>query len=282
MIPINNHFKRILEVNETSLDFLFENPRIIELLSEYGLSNNTRELKDYKYNQNKQKLERLIDEKFTKEVVANEILPLFNTRHDRRIQNLVTDSATVPTIYEYVIALAWYYIDNRNIDFILNAGLSLDNNMLPKSHAVGGSSDFEYDYGNHKLMIEVTLTDGTNQRRAEMESVSRHLGNMLLRISDENKRRESYGIFIASYLDRNVLNDFRSRRLVPWENSRGEYINGMNILPLDTDDIIAILSSNENYIDLKERFIMLINDNEPRGSQWYTNTVKPLINSLNS
>ena len=55
--------------------------------------------------------------------------------------------------------------------------------MLPKSHAIGGNSDFEIKYDDHTLMIEVTLTESTNQRRAEMESVSRHLGNILLTIA---------------------------------------------------------------------------------------------------
>ena len=206
---------------------------------------------------------------------------MFKDRQDNKIKSLVTESATVPTIYEYVIALSWYYIDNKNIDFILKAGLSLDNDLLPKSHAVGGSSDFEYDYGDHKLMIEVTLTDGTNQRRAEMESVSRHLGQMLLKIDNINKRRNSFGIFIASYLDRNVLNDFRSRRNIPWENSRGEYIEGMNILPLNTEDIIEILISNKTYSSLIDKFKMLINDTETRGSQWYINSIKTYIDNLN-
>ena len=282
MNTININFRRNLEINETSLDNLFNEPNIIKLLSQYGLSNNTKQLKDYKYNQNKVKLQELLKDKFSKEILKNEILPLFNTRQDKKIQKLVTDSATVPTIYEYVIALAWYYIDNQNIDFILNAGLSLDNNMLPKSHAVGGSADFEYDYNNHKLMIEVTLTDGTNQRRAEMESVSRHLGSMLLKLPNGDKREKSYGIFIASYLDKNVLNDFRSRRHIPWENSKGDYINGMNILPLETDDIIEILASNKKYFDLREKFIDLIKDNENRGSQWYKNVIKPALRSLNN
>jgi hypothetical protein len=278
---INRYFTNTLQINETSLDFLFNNQTIITLLSQYGLINTTDQLKFYKYNQDKIKLEKLIHEKFSKEKLTNEILPLFQNRHDKKIQSLVTDSATVPTIYEYVIALSWYYIDNKNIDFILKAGLSLDNDMLPKSHAVGGSSDFEYDYGDHKLMIEVTLTDGTNQRRAEMESVSRHLGQMLLKIDNINKRRNSFGIFIASYLDRNVLNDFRSRRNIPWENSRGEYVEGMNILPLNTEDIIEILISNKTYSSLIDKFKMLINDTETRGSQWYINSIKTYIDNLN-
>ena len=101
------------------------------------MNNTTRELKFYKYNQDKIKLERIIQEKFSKENLIKNILPLFKDRQDSKIKSLVTDSATVPTIYEYVIALPWYYIDNKNIDFILKAGLSLDNDMLPKSHAVG-------------------------------------------------------------------------------------------------------------------------------------------------
>ncbi|OCL81608.1 AlwI restriction endonuclease [Arcobacter porcinus] len=282
VLKLNKFFNEEVSIEENIFDFLFTKEKIINLLSEYGLRNTTEELKLYKYNQDKIKLERLIQEKFTKENLIENILPLFNDRQDNRIKSLVTDSATVPTIYEYVIALSWYYIDNRNIDFILKAGLSLDNNMLPKSHAAGGSSDFEYDYNDHKLMIEVTLTDGTNQRRAEMESVSRHLGQMLLKIDDENKRRNSFGIFIASYLDRNVLNDFRSRRNVPWENSRGDYVDGMNILPINTDDIIEILISNKTYNSLIDNFKVLINDTETRGSQWYNNIIKGYINSLNN
>ncbi len=285
LLQSSNYEQILKSISETtitkdSLNHLFDDGDVKTTFATLGVDN-TYDLNMFQYNKDKEKLQELLSTTFTKEKVK-ELFPCFKTRDDKKIQDEVTIRATVPTIFEYVTALAWYYIDNKNIDFILNAGLSLDNNMLPKSHAVGGSSDFEYDYGSHKLMIEVTLTDGTNQRRAEMESVSRHLGNMLLKLPDGDKRKKSYGIFIASYLDRNVLKDFRSRRVVPWENSRGDYINGMNILPLNTDDIIEILSSNETYTNLREKFIMLINDSETRGSQWYTNTVKPLINSLNN
>ena len=282
ILKLNKFFSEEIEIKENTFDFLFANLKVKTILNSYGLNNTTRELKFYKYNQDKIKLERIIQEKFSKENLIKNILPLFKDRQDSKIKSLVTDSATVPTIYEYVIALSWYYIDNKNIDFILKAGLSLDNDMLPKSHAVGGSSDFEYDYGNHKLMIEVTLTDGTNQRRAEMESVSRHLGQMLLKIDDINKRKNSFGIFIASYLDRNVLNDFRSRRNTTWENSPDDYIDGMNILPMDTDDIIEILISNKTYTSLIDKFKILIDDTETRGSQWYLNSIRRYISSLNS
>ena len=92
----------------------------------------------------------------------------------------------------------------------------------------------------------------------------------------------SFGIFIASYLDRNVLNDFRSRRRnIPWENSRGEYVEGMNILPLNTEDIIEILISNKTYIDLKPSFYELMEDSNDWGSKWYINSIKTYIDNLN-
>jgi len=205
------------KISVNSLDFLLKDNEVNSKLLELGISS-ADELAAYRYNQNKEKLERLLTSNFTKENITEKILPLFKPRKDQDIFNLVSEHATVPTIFEYILAIAWYYIDNKNIDFILNAGLSLDSNMLPKSHAVGGSSDFEIKYLDHTLMIEATLTESTNQRRAEMESVSRHLGNILLNILDDKVRNKTFAIFIATFLNKNVLNDFRLRRLAYWEN----------------------------------------------------------------
>lgn len=159
-----------------------------------------QEIKTYRQNLDKQKLNVLLQTQFTKEHIV-EILRLFGDRdNDTKIFEKVTTEATIPTIFEYIIAIAWCYIDDNNIERILEAGLSLDSKLLPKSHAVGGNADFVYIYDNHHLMIEVTLTEKTNQRRAEMESVSRHLGNLLLSL-DSNLQAQSYGIFIAPYLE---------------------------------------------------------------------------------
>jgi hypothetical protein len=280
----NSHYEDILkDISESKvsvdlLEYLFEDSESKSELSKLGVSNTT-ELKEFKYNENKIKMEKLLSTKFTKEIVTNKILPLFKTRKDKDISKLTTDNATIPTIFEYVTALSWYYIDNKNIDFILNAGLSLDSNMLPKSHAVGGSSDFEIVNDNHTLMIEVSLTESTNQRRAEMESVSRHLGNILLKTTDEEYRKNTYGIFIATYLDKNVLNDFRVRRVCYWEN-KTEFVRGMNILPMDTDDVINVLNSNKIYNEIKNDFYELFELEEERGSKWYVESVKPYFEGL--
>lgn len=266
-----------IEISTSSLNYLFENEEIKSIFKSYGVSSSS-ELNNFQYNQNKMKLEKLLETKFTKEKLI-EIIPNFKTRNDDFIQKEITNRATVPTIFEYVVAVAWYYIDNKNIDFILKAGLSLDSNMLPKSHAVGGNSDFEIKYDDHTLMIEVTLTESTNQRRAEMESVSRHLGNILLNL-DEEKKAKSYGIFIAPYLNKNVLNDFRMRKNCYWEND-STHVKGMNILPFDCDDLVKIISSNKTYTDLKPSFYELMEDSNDWGSKWYNNTVRTFIDNLN-
>jgi len=272
-------FKSISEVkiNNNSLNYLLEYEDVKKAFKSFGVDN-TIDLNLFQYNQNKAKLEKLFKTNFTKNKII-ELIPHFKTRKDETIKKEVTMKATVPTIFEYIIAIVWYYIDNKNIDFILKAGLSLDSNMLPKSHAVGGSSDFQINYNDHILMIEVTLTDNTNQRRAEMESVSRHLGNILLSIEDNEKRKSSYGIFIAPHLDNNVLNDFRTKQVTYWEN-KTSHIKGMNILPLDTDDLVDILKSTRTYSDLKNSFYELFNKNNNWGSRWYYNDVKTFIEGL--
>lgn len=223
-----------------------------------------------------------IKKKFTKEIIINKILPLFNNRNfenDKKIQKLVTLSAKIPTIFEYIVAIAWYYIDEENIDIILNAGMSLDNEMLPKSHAVGGSGDIVIKYSDHLLMLEVTLTESTNQRRAEMEPVSRHLGNLLLGINEDKHKKNSYAIFIAPYLNDNVLNDFRAKQYTYWQRDE-KYITGMNILSLDVFDIIHILNSNIEYKKLKVVFYNLLNSKTRWGSKWYKEEVKENIKKL--
>lgn len=273
-----NILKSISEtaITKDSLNHLFGDEDVKTTFETLGVDN-AHDLNMFQYNKDKEKLQELLCSTFTKEKVK-ELFPCFKIRDDKKIQEEVTIRATVPTIFEYVTALAWCYIDNNNIDFILKAGLSLDANMLPKSHAVGGSSDFKIEYDDHTLMIEVTLTESTNQRRAEMESVSRHLGNILLEL-DEEKQEKSYGIFIAPHLNKNVLNDFRTRKLSYWENETN-YIKGMNIIPLDTDDVVNILNSNIMYSDLRPKFYEILKKDNDWGSKWYNDEVKPFIRNL--
>lgn len=267
-----------IESNHHSQDFLCNYFSDLKpILIEKNIFN-IEDLKYFNIKENRNKMKMLLQNRFNREKVIN-ILTLFkDRRNDEEIFNQVTSEATIPTIFEYIIAIAWYYIDNENIDRIFEAGLSLNSELLPKSHAIGGNADFVYTYNNHKLIIEVTLTEKTNQRRAEMESVSRHLGNHLLNM-DEQKRKNSYAIFIAPHLDRNVLNDFRSRIFCYFEDDT-KNIHGMKILPLDTSDLIHLLKTKQSYTAILPLFIQLLESNNFWGSRWYKNEINPSIMKL--
>ena len=140
--------------------------------------------------------------------------------------------------------------------------LSLDANLLPKSHAAGGDADivYEYDktttYPKHILLLEATLSDKTNQRRMELEPISRHLGQHLLK----NNNTNSYCVFITTYLDINVLSDFRYRKDFPYydTNNSQKYIKGMKIIPLSTDILKNIIKKIKNIKNFMKFLKMLI------------------------
>lgn len=57
----------------------------------------------------------------------------------------------------------------------------------------------------HSLLLETTLTNRNNQRRIEIDPVSRHLGDYTIRFNNPF----DYSLFEITYLDKNVISDFR-------------------------------------------------------------------------
>lgn len=159
------------------------------------------------------RLQHLIDSKFTNAQLL-QILNLIAAREDSEIQKLVTDNADIPTIFEYVLGILWYKISHKKGQLLNFMKLSLDVDLLPKTHAAGGEADIVYEYEQsdvypaHSLLLEATLADRTNQRRMEMEPVSRHLGNHPLKPKNFN----SYCVFATNDLNINVVSDFRGRK----------------------------------------------------------------------
>ena len=127
--------------------------------------------------------------------------------------------------------------------------LSLEANLLPKTHASGGNADIIYEYESckefpqHSLLIEATLADGTNQRRMEMEPVSRHLGEHRLKYGNPF----DYSLFVSTFLHRNVVTDFRYRKNMPYFGKDDKMIEGMKIIALDTNALKAILNNGSTY-----------------------------------
>ena len=204
-----------------------------------------------------ERLERLIDTRFTDEKLLA-LLEQFEKRSDAEIRHAVTDNADVPTIFEYVLGILWYKISGRRGKILDYMKLSLDADLLPKTHAAGGEADIVYeyeaaqDYPAHTLLLEATLADSTNQRRMEMEPVSRHLGQHLIRTKNEN----SYCVFATTDLNINVISDFRGRRFIPYYDPKDftRYVTGMKILPLQTDELKNISRGGWTYRTLYPLF----------------------------
>jgi len=209
---------------------------------------------------NKQRYDRfksMVDTRFT----DNDLLQLlddFDSRNDDEISKKVTDNADTPTIFEYILGIIWYKVSGYKGQILDYMKLSLDANLLPITHAAGGEADIVYeysatdDYPAHTLLLEATLADSTNQRRMEMEPVSRHLGNHILRTNNKN----SYCLFATNYLDKNVISDFRGRKQMVFYDTRDDshYLMGMKIIPVQTSDLRSILMSKKKYSELYPKY----------------------------
>lgn len=217
---------------------------------------------------------KLIDDRFDK----NTLITLFNhfeCRNDDEIRALVTDNADIPTIFEYVLGIAWYVISNREGDVLEYMNLSLEADLLPKTHAGGGEADivWKYDktdcYPEHTLLIEATLADGSNQRRMEMEPVSRHLGDYCIAHPED----EAYCVFITTYLNANVISDFRARRYMEYYNAAGtDYITGMKILPIQTSELKTLIRFDIKYPQIYKMLDNAYNSTETP-KEWYEKNI---------
>ena len=225
-----------------------------------------------------ERLNAMIDSRFTDENIIA-LMSAFEERRDGEIQAMVTNNADVPTIFEYVLAITWYKISGRKGKVLDYMNLSLDADLLPVTHAAGGHEDITYkyeataDYPAHTLLLEATLASSTNQRRMEMEPVSRHLGDYLLSHPDE----QAYCLFATTYLHINVISDFRMRKSAPYYSSDGtQSIDGMKIIPLQTSEIKTIIEKRLNYTQIykifEDAFLSTIAPNK-----WYQTEIVNLI-----
>jgi hypothetical protein len=225
-------------------------------------------------NERYKRFNTLIDERFGKDALID-LFGKFERRDDNAIRQAVTNNADIPTIFEYVLGIAWYMISDRKGDVLSYMNLSLEADLLPRTHAQGGNADIEYVYEQtaaypaHTLLIEATLADNSNQRRMEMEPVSRHLGEHVLSSGDAN----AYCVFISTFLHPSVVGDFRS-----WKGRAyygREYAStdvGLKILPLATAELQTILHREVNYDKLYPLFEAAYQSDEPVPT-WYEREV---------
>lgn len=183
---------------------------------------------------------RHIESKYTKERIL-ELLPLFSDRkNDKKIQDAVNKAASVPTIYEYIVGIAWYYISGKNFDLYASFNLTLDADFEPVFHAGGGDGDIVIRYDDLAVMLEVTLMNKQAQKRGEWEPVLRHSLN--LKASEAPKAVITF--FVANELDHNTTNIWRAVAAATLESTNThEQVDGVVIMPFTTKEITSILDA---------------------------------------
>ncbi len=183
---------------------------------------------------------RHIESKYTKERIL-ELLPLFSDRkNDKKIQDAVNKAASVPTIYEYIVGIAWYYISGKNFDLYASFNLTLDADFEPVFHAGGGDGDIVVRYDDLAVMLEVTLMNKQAQKRGEWEPVLRHSLN--LKASEAPKAVITF--FVANELDHNTTNIWRAVAAATLESTNThEQVDGVVIMPFTTKEITGILDA---------------------------------------
>lgn len=277
-LPSDNLFKNC-EIEDIDPSLKLNEKIIIESVSvELGvpiatISEAQRVLNDMRY----QRFYKLIETKFSDENIMK-ILEHIENRRDREVQDMVTDNADIPTIFEYIIGILWYKTSEYKGRILDYMKLSLDADLLPKTHACGGEADIVYEYEEceaypaHSLLIEATLSESNNQRRMEMEPVSRHLGNYLL----ENGNSNTYCLFVSTFLNINVISDFRARKNIPYYDTRdtSRFVMGMKIIPLQTSELKKILVNKISYSQIYSFFEEAYHSELPP-HMWY----EPLIYS---
>ena len=216
--------------------------------------------------------EKKLEKRFSNDKVCS-ILNLFKNReNDEKILKEVTDNAKVPTIFEYILAIAWHRISNKEFNLKKSLKLSLDGDGFPLSHAPGGDGDIIAEYSDFDVMLEATLMDKNTQKRGELEPVIRHTTNLTIKNMEKNKK--TYTFFVANELDMNVINIFRATSQIQLQSTqnREKYTNGIKIYSLTIDKIVYLLENNINYKYFLNRVFENYSKIEFIGNNWCEDT----------
>ncbi|MGL4850966.1 MAG: AlwI family type II restriction endonuclease [Clostridium sp.] len=219
-----------------------------KLKNEYKLDNKLNII-EYLAKKEEQDFNEFVKREFSKKKIIK-ILEEISLRNDKNIFEIVTDQTTVPTIFEYILGIAWLYISDFQFNLLESLNLTLDSNYYPLSHAAGGDGDIVINYEKNKkhlLMLEATLMDINTQKRGELEPVVRHSVN--LKIKAKKNNINAYSIFVANELDNNVINIFRTCNLLNLESSfnKGKFTVGTKIVAFKISEIISILEKDIKY-----------------------------------
>jgi hypothetical protein len=127
----------------------------------------------------------------------------------------------------------------------------------PLSTAPGNMPDIEIDYGEFKLIVEVTMSGGSRQYEMEGEPVARHFGRLQLR-----SEVPVYCLFIAPRINADAMVHFFNLNRI----KTALYGGRTRIIPVSVDQFIRLLHTARNRQvhrreDLRRLFDDIIGEN---------------------
>ncbi len=278
---------KFYETNNDSPFFKVHNLNDIFNISENNMKNSLnsvmniyklstlQQLKENMINTNNETFKKFIKTNFPLEKTLR-LLEMFSDRtNDKKIKDIVGSDAGIPTIYEYMIGIAWYHISKKEYDVFSSFNLTMNANFLPETHAGGGAGDIVVKYDDNTLMLEVTLMNKNAQKRGEWEPVLRHATNLTI---DEHPKKVRT-LFIADELDENTINIWRAVASVPMKSTTGndKYADNVIIMPFTTAEIITLMNKN---IDENKIFKLIDSSYSQLKSNFNSNWRNDIINNF--
>lgn len=152
----------------------------------------------------------------------------------------INPACGIPTAYEYIVALAWYYISDEEYDLYSSMNLTLGADFEPERFAPGGEGDIVAVYDDMIVMLEATMMNARAQKRSEWEPVLRHSVNLRV----DYAPKETTTIFVANELDFNTINIWRAVAMVPLKaTGSDDIVNGVSIMPLTSNELADLIDA---------------------------------------
>lgn len=200
---------------------------------------------------------RIEFKKFIEEVYpenkVKRLLSMFRDRNnDKQLKDVVSSDATVPTIYEYIVGIAWYYFSGKRIDLLSSYNLTLSANFEPLLHAGGGQGDIVIYDEDNVVMLEATLMNANSQKRGEWEPVLRHSINLKIDEEISETGRNVTSFFIADEFDCNTINIWKAVASVPLQSSvdKTKFTDNVVIMPISSDELINLMDKSKQYDEI--------------------------------
>ncbi|WP_189090841.1 AlwI family type II restriction endonuclease [Deinococcus ruber] len=133
-------------------------------------------------------------------------------------------------------------------------GFKIDDDIVPLGHAVGGAADCLFEYEDHLVAVEVTLSRGRRQTGMEGEPVRFHVADVM----DTYPTKTVYGLFVAPQVDVNICDEFYSAAF----RVDGKRLHRPAIVPLAIDDVIALIDAMiaQNFIITSDQMLRLLDE----------------------